>query len=259
MAVTKERRRERVNSFCYGTLVITAFILLVSSFISFSSLVFLEVKISRNTVYGSATYGDCILYADYNETTNGSYPLIELGRSNACSFAIYGESVIALFAAIFVVVPCIKAIFGRETGTCDIVVQSVLHGVASVLAFLIGLVLSSGLIDTCRAVSQTQNGTCRELVIPEPDSSSNSTSVSFYLSVKVSEGTAWLGWLMLVINVGLYFAWMQRRRADEIKEPLPKELEGHGQDVEDGSKTANGEPLAEELEKHGQDDDSKTP
>ena len=243
MAETANRRRGRTNSICYGTLRFNAFVLFMFSLISFSSLAYLGAKISRRTVYGNATYGYCILYAHYNETTTCSYPLIELGRSKACGSAIFGEIVLALFGLVFVFVLCVKAALRREASRCDIVVELALHVIAAVLAFLIGMVLSSGLRDTCRAVSQTQNGTCNELVIPEPDSSGNSTSVAFYRSVKVSEATAWLGWVTLVINIALYVVWMcmicvQQERAKEDRELLTPQLEKHGHDVEDGGKTA---------------------
>ena len=107
--------RGRVTTICYGTLGVTAFVLFMFSLISFSSLVYLETKISGQTLYGNETYGHCILYADYNESTTGSsYPLIELGTSNVCGFAIYGEIVLAVYGLIFVFVPCIKVVFRRN-------------------------------------------------------------------------------------------------------------------------------------------------
>ena len=242
MAPTGDKRRGWVTYTCYVTQVVTAIVLGMSSFISFHSLGNLTIKIRSRTVYGNTPLYNCILYVGYNETTNGSYPLIELGKRNACELVLGGEILLVLFALIFVFVPCIKA-YLKRAGSCDIVVELALHVVASVFAFHIAMVLSSGLRDTCRTVSQTQNGTCRELVIPEPDSSGNSTSVSFYLSVKVSEGTAWLGWLTLVINIALYLVWMciicvQQRKAKENRELLVTQLEEHGHHVEDDSKTA---------------------
>ena len=47
----------------------------------------------------------------------------------------------------------------RRRRSCDIVVELALHIVSAVFAFLISVVLSSGLKDTCSAVSQTQNAT----------------------------------------------------------------------------------------------------
>lgn len=241
MAASGEGRKGLATSICYVTLGVSAFVLFLFSLISFSSFAYLQTKISRQTVYGNETYGHCILYADFNESTTGSYPLIELGRSNACGFAIYGEIVLAVYALIFVFLPCIKAIFKRDARSCDLIVELVLHVVAAVFAFLIGVVLSSGLNDTCDAVSQTQNGTCGELVIPEPGGEDNSTSVAFFRNVKVSEVTAWFSWVTLMIIIAFYLMWicmvcLQLKKAKETREMLGEERGEHSHDPEDGDK-----------------------
>ena len=114
MARSGEERGDVLTYVCYGTLGVTAFVLFMFSLISFSSLVYLQSKISRDTIYENETHGYCILYADYNESTTFSYPLIELGRNNVCGFAIYGEIVLTVYALVFIFLPCIKTVFKRD-------------------------------------------------------------------------------------------------------------------------------------------------
>ena len=66
--------------------------LLLNSTLSLIFFTTKHVEINTATPYGNETLGHCILYADYN----GS--LIELGRSGACVYIIFGQAAVLLYA-----------------------------------------------------------------------------------------------------------------------------------------------------------------
>lgn len=66
-----------------------------------------QVEINSETPYGNETLGHCILYADFNGT------LIELGRSGACVYVIFGQAVVvvyALFAMAHITIKIVRAL-----------------------------------------------------------------------------------------------------------------------------------------------------
>lgn len=93
MANAFVQRLKSLNTLIFGGF----FLLLLCSSIALGTFAYLQNTIQSNTAYTNDTLGHCILYADSLSTVNGTK--VELSRSGACSFAIWGEATLAIYAA----------------------------------------------------------------------------------------------------------------------------------------------------------------
>ena len=99
--------RKAGHRLIHALLAILFVALLVFSVLALSFFTAKHVQINTETPYGNETLGHCILYADYNGT------LIELGRSGACVYIIFGQAIAvmyALFALAYLVIKIFRAL-----------------------------------------------------------------------------------------------------------------------------------------------------
>lgn len=99
-------KNARLSNAIVGVLFLVTFIFCL---ISFCSFLLKQLEITNHSLYSNGTFGNCILYADWEE---GSYPSVHLGSSGLCAFVIYGQLIVMIYTLVLFFVLFFKSIIG---------------------------------------------------------------------------------------------------------------------------------------------------
>lgn len=109
-SVQHSRRHRNKKARLSNALVGFTFLLIfVSSLISFCTFLLKQLEITGHTTYSNGTYGNCILYADWDQDSSIS---VHLGSSGLCWFVVYGELLVMAYSLVVFFLLILKVIIG---------------------------------------------------------------------------------------------------------------------------------------------------
>lgn len=148
----------------------------------------------------SNTDGDCVLFAEGRKGT------VHFSEGKQCEFAIAGTAVLAVLSFVFGIVLLLKAIAGINVVSVFALVELVLSASGTVWAFIVSVVITAGLDETCKAFvdanSDLKNIPCCTYYWSETGDIKDGTF--FYEGINASRITAWFAMGVLLCLTLLY-------------------------------------------------------
>lgn len=195
------------------TLAFIFFVLVILALVVVGSLANLHKKLLDHPDRSNTSH-ICILYSGVSKNNSFKY-----GDSYSCETEIYG---FAIMAGVFVTLLVVS--IARVVVAADIwwsaIVEGVVLAVLVVFSFILALVLTSGLAQTCNAVQDInkEENSCNQNVPA-------STGIKYYHPVNSAQASAWLAFFLMILLVLMYvirsYIFFRRRRMKRSPDQQP--------------------------------------